>query len=1578
MSRLWAIAALVVILSLAGCSGKGGALLVPSTPGGSTAGPANGSGGEGPAPAATPVPSSWELGNLPGTIPPKPDNVAERLKKLDEQTAGGKSASFINQDLNLASPFGMHTLTASGQYGSQTYYSYLTSDNPVTPVFVETFDAQHLDPGFTELHVWGKVNVSGIQSMIYAEIGLVTEQTYVFAMDPNGDGNQSDAVPSYMFNQNVCMLNALIGGNVAVPLDFNGTAGRGGTSLAFGNNYNFDLMLQPNQAAGGTGGQCRLRVRAPVGPWSGYTPWFNYGTDNWGWRPREDFSQSLLIAQLYSYNSAGAVGTLTFQYVRATQGPIPDPMIDCRSLPNALFSMLRPNGSTLAGPLDTDAVYDALPQLHLGDQFYLSFAVDPAQVNDRALYPPVPVAGLVTYTTTGLILDPVLTPYYDVDLVNDPFTLRLRPGVYYRVQNDLRSLSWANYSLETTAVPAVTICGPLPTSSSGTDRVILLAGVQYRPRYAPLTYPTAGSNAAFNGFREEINPVTWMTGWIEIGGVGANTIFEAGTVLGNYYDQAVIPGPPVLLRNTLQADAFCRFETRCLGWPPVPPGPTYSFWDMSAGAWLLPAGQLNPFARPYDVMTFARGYNFQLRTTDACNTLTITVDPGRLLNDGSGGVTDLPFTASATPPPPTHSGLFHVLPVRVWDDPALLDPGDPGTVVRLGPPLRWNVTVNFLLQYGAPNYAVELDADWGGAWNDGPAGRVYTVPGSPYAAPGLYSSVVVVNNQPGGLYTFAIRVTDSAGAQYIYVWPNQVNLPQPPQIDATTLTNARFRLRRSNNSFITGNQTTNTVYDASAVINYGNQFYVSLATDPAASPNDLVLYPFRPDFYVNPGSGPGTAALVTFTAAGMQIPLSLQPWFDTTDNGFTLHLKAGAYNRITNDYRQLTDTFYTLMDVITPATIGGPYDVDISNNRTVVFSDDTQYRPVFTPDAYPLAGSNAAFNGSPETIYPQEITTGYVEVGSATLTGNGTGPGGTPYAAYFTQAGLVNTLTSDGYCRFETWPGVGLLGNYNFWDTSGPSLITAPPGLDPSARPPDVLSFAQGVSFQVENGGFYTVNVSVDPGRLLNGVSSLNLALGLGSIRLDVIPLRVWDDPAQPDPGGPGTITNTGAGYNVTLYFLNQYGFANFTVQLDGDYDGTWDSPPAGRVYNVSPAGGYANKGLKTQTVTIPYANQPPGTYTFALRITDSAASQYTYVWPTPVTLGGWYSLTIDGAAANLGQMTSLRVVSGNPAISYYDVTNTNLVFIRAADAVGLTWGAPQTIDGAGANRGQYTSLAIVNGNPAISYYSATGSELRYVRSAFADGSGVWNSPAPVSLDAPGVVGQYTSLAVVNGDPAISYYDATNTNLKYIRATTVDGTGAWNAALTLDGAAPAINVGQWTSLAVVNGNPAISYYDVSNTALRYIRATNASGTAWGGALTVDGAGGPNVGQYTSLAVIAGNPAISYYSVSGADLIFNRATDVNGAAWGGPQGIDTGGNVGQYTSLAVINGNPAISYYRPTNSELRYDRSVAADGSGAWNAPDSVDAPGVVGQWTSLAQVSGQPAISYYDATNTNLKYARFF
>lgn len=338
-------------------------------------------------------------------------------------------------------------------------------------------------------------------------------------------------------------------------------------------------------------------------------------------------------------------------------------------------------------------------------------------------------------------------------------------------------------------------------------------------------------------------------------------------------------------------------------------------------------------------------------------------------------------------------------------------------------------------------------------------------------------------------------------------------------------------------------------------------------------------------------------------------------------------------------------------------------------------------------------------------------------------------------------------------------------------------------------------------------------------------------------------------------------------------------------------------------------------------------------------------------------------SITVDNST-DVGPFANLVIVDGNPAIAYFDRFNLHLKYVRASDPGGTAWGSPVIADGTKYS-GLYVSLAIVNGRPAIAYYNSSSKTLNYIRANDADGS-AWG--APVTVDNSGKVGLYASLAVINGNPAIAYQDQTDVNqaiLKFVRATDANGT-AWGIPLVVDNSD---NPGWGLSMKEVNGYPAIAYFNIGATAsLRYALASNPNGTAWNSPISVDS---PISGTIPSLTIVAGNPAIAYGDASSSangHLEFVRAMDSTGTHWGIPVNVDITGNVGYFPWLAMVGGVPAIAYTDNTNHNLEYIQATNPTGSQWWQ-PVIVDS-GQFDAYTSLAEVNGMPGIAYEDYSGT--------
>ena len=197
--------------------------------------------------------------------------------------------------------------------------------------------------------------------------------------------------------------------------------------------------------------------------------------------------------------------------------------------------------------------------------------------------------------------------------------------------------------------------------------------------------------------------------------------------------------------------------------------------------------------------------------------------------------------------------------------------------------------------------------------------------------------------------------------------------------------------------------------------------------------------------------------------------------------------------------------------------------------------------------------------------------------------------------------------------------------------------------------------------------------------------------------------------------------------------------------------------------------------------------------------------------------------------------------------------------------------------------------------------------------------------------------------------------------------------------------------GWYANIEMVEGRPAIAYCEFEssdpvlgqeNGTLMYVRANDALGAAWGAPMEIDTNG--DTGYTPDLLVVNGQPAIAYHKFDDEILMYVRATDTTGSAWGTPLEVDSTGNVGGFPHMELVNAAPAIVHLHwPSGggADLKYVRASDANGA-SWGSPVSIAAlsadPGdedFSDDW-SLAVVNGRPAVAYADENIGPLSYIR--
>lgn len=265
---------------------------------------------------------------------------------------------------------------------------------------------------------------------------------------------------------------------------------------------------------------------------------------------------------------------------------------------------------------------------------------------------------------------------------------------------------------------------------------------------------------------------------------------------------------------------------------------------------------------------------------------------------------------------------------------------------------------------------------------------------------------------------------------------------------------------------------------------------------------------------------------------------------------------------------------------------------------------------------------------------------------------------------------------------------------------------------------------------------------------------------------------------------------------------------------------------------------------------------------------------------------------------------------------------------------------------------------------------------------------------ATATAQAAGDVGLHSSITLNSlGNPAISYYDATNKSLKLAicrnPSCTPGATPETQTKILTLHAAPGMDLGQYTSIAnMANGDLVISYYDATHTALRMYRCWGAD-CAFGSHTEVydgdnyeqPGENRSDVGTFSSITVGTDNVPIlaAYHNRPGAFkelAVVHCGTEFCSAPDYNYVDNDIWIDAGEYTAIEIGNdGLPVISYFNGSQGRLRV--AHCADTHCSTMVGKDIDSVPVVGSKIGLnarmAIGNTGPVIAYrrYDGSTNN-------
>lgn len=513
------------------------------------------------------------------------------------------------------------------------------------------------------------------------------------------------------------------------------------------------------------------------------------------------------------------------------------------------------------------------------------------------------------------------------------------------------------------------------------------------------------------------------------------------------------------------------------------------------------------------------------------------------------------------------------------------------------------------------------------------------------------------------------------------------------------------------------------------------------------------------------------------------------------------------------------------------------------------------------------------------------------------------------------------------------------------WSLDGDFIFEQDTGTDPHN------------SLTITNGGLHKINLRVVDNGGATGTRSITIT---AKVNGNIPPIPKLTSNVTQGEAGPSFVVNY---------------FSTASDDLDGSivlYE--WD-------IDGNAANGFELNSATPDQQSFTY--DQPGEINARLRVTDDLGLKATD--SLTIHPHGWASTVVDTVAnASFAGSFSLSMVGKSPGISYVDNDTGHAMFARSSSKFG-TQAADWTVTELNnLATTAPTSLALVAQRPAMAFTSGLGGDMLFARSSTATGA----DPAdwvPFKINTNTSAG--ASLAIIDGKPAVSCIDQETNQLLYLSSSTAEGAtfDVWSVNTVEDLTVTALR----TSLASIEGNPAIAWYDSATgggLALNYARSSTVNGAnqADWQQLEVTSVGPGTIDGGLELLAAAGHPVISFASFGSDGPGFAFSSSALGLQASDWDSLDLEPATGAvHPALALVDGLPRMLFDRRTGAqELHLASSLTADGSelADWSTQNasaghtlnlnSLD--------SDLAEVNGYPAVVFFDSATSEVIYAVLF